>query len=58
MGSLGDCNVTVTHMHTSFIVPKMDDGVPTGEWRLVTGMQSLSIPEAGQTTTTNSGRSL
>ena len=35
-------NVTVTHMHTSFILPKMEDGSPTGEWRLVTGMQSLS----------------
>ena len=31
-------NVTVTHMHTSFILPKMEDGSPTGEWRLVTGI--------------------
>ena len=42
LGRPEDFNISVTHMHTSFIVPKMDDGVSTGEWRLVTGMQSLS----------------
>lgn len=42
LGRPEDYNITVTHMHSSFIVPKMDDGVPTGEWCLVTDMQSLS----------------
>ena len=42
LGRPEDLNITVTHMHTSYIVPKMEDGNPTGEWRLVTGMQSLS----------------
>ena len=42
LGRPEDFNVTVTHMHTSFLVPKMDDGKSTGEWRLVTSMQSLS----------------
>ena len=42
LGRPEDYNVTVTHMHTSFLVPKMDDGKSTGEWRLVTSMQSLS----------------
>ena len=42
LGRLEDYNITVTHMHTSFILPKMEDGFPTEEWRLVTGMQSLS----------------
>ena len=42
LGRPEDYNITVTHVHTSFIVPKLEDGHPTGEWRLVTGMQSLS----------------
>ena len=42
LGRPEDFDVTVTHMHTSFLVPKMDDGKSTGEWRLVTSMQSLS----------------
>ena len=37
-----DVGVTLTHVHPSFLVPKMDDGVPTGEYRLVTNLQSLS----------------
>ena len=43
LGRPEDYNIAVTHMHTSFIVPKMGDGTPIGEWRLVTGMQSLSL---------------
>ena len=42
LGRPEDFNVTFTHMHTSFPVPSMDDGKSTGEWRLVTSMQSLS----------------
>ena len=42
LGRPEDFNVTVTHMHTSFLVPIMDDGKSTGEWILVTSMQSLS----------------
>ena len=37
-----DIGVTLTHVHPSFMVPKMDDGIPTGEYRLVTNLQSLS----------------
>ena len=37
-----DVGVTLTHVHPSFLVPKMEDGVPTGEYRLVTNLQSLS----------------
>ena len=32
----------MTHVHPSFLVPKMEDGRPTGEYRLVTNLQSLS----------------
>ena len=42
LGRPGDFNVAVTHMHTRFLVPRMDDGKATGEWRLVTSMQNLS----------------
>ena len=31
-----------THVHPSFMVPKMEDGKFTGEYRLVTGLASLS----------------
>ena len=34
--------VEVTHVHESYLVPKMEDGKPTGEYRLVTNLQSLS----------------
>ena len=37
-----DVNVHVTHVHPSFLVPKMEDGRSTGEYRLVTNLQSLS----------------
>ena len=37
-----DVNVQVTHVHESYLVPKMEDGIPTGEYRLVTNLQSLS----------------
>ena len=37
-----DVGVTLTHVHPSFLVPKMEDGIPTGEYRLVTNLQSLS----------------
>ena len=37
-----DLDVQVTHVHESYLVPKMEDGVPTGEYRLVTNLQSLS----------------
>ena len=37
-----DVGVTLTHVHPSFLVPKMDDGIATGEYRLVTNLQSLS----------------
>ena len=37
-----DVGVTLTHVHPSFLVPKMEDGNPTGEYRLVTNLQSLS----------------
>ena len=37
-----DVGVTLTHVHPSFMVPKMDDGIHTGEYRLVTNLQSLS----------------
>ena len=37
-----DYGIHLTHVHDSFIVPKMDDGSPTGEFRLVTNLQSLS----------------
>ena len=37
-----DLGVTLTHVHPSFMVPKMDDGIHTGEYRLVTNLQSLS----------------
>ena len=37
-----DVGVVPTHVHPSFMVPKMDDGTFTGEYRLVTGLSSLS----------------
>ena len=37
-----DHGIHLTHVHESYLVPKLDDGVPTGEYRLVTNMQSLS----------------
>ena len=37
-----DHGIHVTHVHDSYLVPKMDDGVATGEYRLVTNLQSLS----------------
>ena len=37
-----DVGVQVTHVHESYLVPKMEDGQPTGEYRLVTNLQSLS----------------
>ena len=37
-----DCGIHLTHVHDSYLVPKMDDGSPTGEFRLVTNLQSLS----------------
>ena len=37
-----DVNIQVTHVHASYLVPKMEDGIPTGEYRLVTNLQSLS----------------
>lgn len=37
-----DVGIVPTHVHPSFMVPKMDDGNFTGEYRLVTGLSSLS----------------
>ena len=37
-----DYGIHLTHVHDSYLVPKMDDGVATGEYRLVTNLQSLS----------------
>ena len=37
-----DVGIVPTHVHPSFMVPKMDDGKFTGEYRLVTGLSSLS----------------
>ena len=37
-----DVGVQVTHVHESYLVPKMEDGTVTGEYRLVTNLQSLS----------------
>ena len=37
-----DVGIVPTHVHPSFMVPKMDDGSFTGEYRLVTGLSSLS----------------
>ena len=37
-----DHGILLTHVHDSYLVPKADDGVPTGEYRLVTNLQSLS----------------
>ena len=37
-----DINIQVTHVHESYLVPKMEDGIPTGEYRLVINLQSLS----------------
>ena len=37
-----DYGIHLTHVHDSYLVPKLDDGVPTGEYRLVTNLQSLS----------------
>ena len=34
--------IQVTHVHESYLVPKMEDGQATGEYRLVTNLQSLS----------------
>ena len=34
--------IQLTHVHESYLIPKMDDGVATGEYRLVTNLQSLS----------------
>ena len=34
--------IQVTHVHESYLVPKMEDGKTTGEYRLVTNLQSLS----------------
>ena len=37
-----DVGIMPTHVHPSFMVPKMEDGKFTGEYRLVTGLASLS----------------
>ena len=37
-----DVGVQLTHVHESYLVLKMEDGVSTGEYRLVTNLQSLS----------------
>ena len=37
-----DVGVQLTHVHESYLVPKMEDGEATGEYRLVTNLQSLS----------------
>ena len=37
-----DVGVQVTHVHESYLVSKMEDGTVTGEYRLVTNLQSLS----------------
>ena len=37
-----DVGIQLTHVHESYLVPKMEDGVSTGEYRLVTNLQSLS----------------
>ena len=37
-----DVGILPTHVHPSFMVPKMDDGKFTGKYRLVTGLSSLS----------------
>ena len=37
-----DVGIVPTHVHPSFMVPKLDDGTFTGEYRLVTGLSSLS----------------
>ena len=34
--------VQVTHVHESYLLSKMEDGKATGEYRLVTNLQSLS----------------
>ena len=36
-----DHGILLTHVHDSYLVPKVDGGVPTGEYRLVTNLQSL-----------------
>ena len=37
-----DYGIHLTHVHDSYLVPKLDDRTPTGEYRLVTNLQSLS----------------
>ena len=37
-----DVGVQLSHVHQSYMLPKMEDGTPTGEYRLVTNLQSLS----------------
>ena len=37
-----DHGIHLTHVHESYLVQKLDDGVPTGEYRLVFNIQSLS----------------
>ena len=37
-----DVGVNLSHVHPSFLVPKMEDGRSTGEYSLVTNRQSLS----------------
>ena len=37
-----DVGIQLTHVHESYLVPKMEDGQATGEYRLVTNLQSLS----------------
>ena len=39
---LESVGVQVTHVHESYLLSKMEDGKATGEYRLVTNLQSLS----------------